>query len=135
MVEDPASKLIPRWVKITVDETAFTAGAFTEDVEVYSLPAGGVIHGVKLKHSTAFSGTVASFTVSIGISGDLAKYATAFDVFQAVADTTFQLTNTFGSEDHGSPTSIRIAATSTVGNVVDPNAGSVDVWLLVSEVV
>ena len=136
VVEDPASKLIPRWLKFTVAETAFTAAATTEDIELFALAAGGVIHGVKVKHSASFTGGgLTAFTVSVGISGELAKYASAFDVFQAAANTTFQLSNSFGSENHGATTSIRIAAASTTANVADATAGSVDVWVLVSEVV
>jgi len=136
VVQSPASKLIPRWLKFTVAESAFTAAATTEDVELFILAAGGVIHGVKIKHSASFTGgTLSAFTLSVGITGTLAKYASAFDVFQAAAGTTFQLTNTIGSEDHGATTSIRLAAVSVGDNVVAATAGSVDVWVLVSEAV
>ena len=98
----------PRWRKFTVAESSFTAAATSEDIELFSLAAGELIHGVKIKHSTAFSGgTLSAFTLSIGISGLLDKYASAFDVFQAVADNTFQVTSVFNSENHGSATSVR----------------------------
>lgn len=122
---------VPRWRQYTVAESAFTAAAASEDIELFSLPAGGIIQAVKIKHSTAFSGgTLSAFTVSVGITGTLDKYASAFDVFQAVADTTMQLSNSFGTEDHGSATSIRINAAATGDTVNNATAGSVDVWVL-----
>jgi hypothetical protein len=123
----------PRWRKFSVTEADFTAAATSEDIELFSLDAGEIIHAVKIKHSTAFSGgSATSFTLSVGIAGNLTKYASAFDVFQAVADTTFQLSNTFNSENHGSATSIRIEAVSDV-NVANLTAGAADVWVLVSK--
>lgn len=122
-----------RWKKFTVGFAALSAAALTNDIEVYSLAAAEVIHGVKIKHSTAFSGgAIASYTTSVGISGNLTKYASAFDVFQATGNTTFQLSNSFGSENHGAATSIRIAAVATGANLDQATQGSVDVWILVS---
>jgi hypothetical protein len=135
VVQLPGNLAVPRWVKYQVPETAFVGGGTTEDIELFSLLPGGIIHGVKIKNAIAFSGGGATtFTMSVGISGTLAKYASAFDVFQAVSDTTFQLSNSFGSEDHGSITSIRLAATTdaTTGGAT---AGAVVVWVLVSRAV
>jgi hypothetical protein len=127
---------LPRWKKFTVDYTDLAAAALTNDIEVYSLVAGEIIHGVKIKHSTAFSGgTITDYTVSIGIAGDLVKYASAFDVFQAVDNQTFQLSSTFGSENHGAATSIRIAAVAIGDDLDQATDGEVDVWLLVSRAV
>lgn len=123
----------PRWRKFTVVETNFTAAATSEDIELFTLGAGEIIHAVKIKHSTAFSGGGAtSFTLSVGITGTLTKYASAFDVFQAAADTTFQITQNFNTENHGSATSIRINAVSDV-NVSLLTAGAADIWILVSK--
>jgi len=133
VVQLPANLAVPRWVKASSFATDFTVTpATTEDVEIYSLPAGGIIHGVKIRHQIAFSGGGAtSFTLSVGIAGNLTKYASAFDVFQAVADDTFQLSQSFGSEDHGSVTSIRVAAISDV-TLLGVTTGGAEVWLLVS---
>ena len=65
---------------------------------------------------------------------ELEKYASAFDVFQAVADDTFQLSCNFGSEDHGSSTSIRVTLTSDVV-VSGIGTGTADIWVLISEAV
>lgn len=126
---------VPVWTKYTVGYAALAAAATTNNIELLSLPAGGIIHAVKIKHSTAFSGGgAASYTVSVGITGTLNKYAAAFDVFAAVGATVQQLSTTVGTENHGSATSIKIAATCDV-NLDLVTAGSVDVWVLASKAV
>lgn len=124
-----------KWTKYTVLATAFTAAATTESITLFSLIAGGIIHAVKIKHSVAFNdGGSATYTLSVGIAGTLDKYAAAFDVFQAVGATVFQLSTVVGSENHGAGTNILLTAVSDV-NVGDVNAGSVDIWVLTSTAV
>ncbi len=123
----------PTWVKVTVGYAALAAAALTNDIEVLNLAAAGVIHAVKIKHSASFvGGSISAYTLSVGIVGNLTKYAAAFDVFQAPGNTVQQLTGTLGTENHGAAVSIRLAATSVGANLNAATAGSVDVWLLVS---
>lgn len=123
------------WTKYTLTEAAFTAAAMNESVTLFTLPAGGVIHGVKIKHSTAFSGGGAAVvTISVGIVGNTTKYASAFDVFQATGATVYQLSTTAGGESHAAPTAIVAELVSDV-NVGDLTAGSVDIWVLTSKAV
>lgn len=125
-----------QWKKFTVVETDFTAAATSESITLFTLAAGEIIHSVKIKHSASFTGgTISAWTVEMGPAGDTDKYASAFDVFQASSDTTFQLSSSFGSENHGSGTIIQITARSTDDDVLDATAGSVDVWVLISKVV
>jgi hypothetical protein len=132
VVEDGPAKH-PKWTLYTVAESAFTAAATTEDIELFSLPARGVIHKVVIKHTTAFSGgSLTAYTISVGIVGTLAKYAAAFDVFQATGDTVFGFNDLPDMEDLGSATSIRVAAVSTTDDVIAATAGSVDIWVLTS---
>jgi hypothetical protein len=128
-----AKPAVPRWVSATKTYTNLAAAATTNGIEVYSLPAGYCIHAVKIKHSTAFTGgAISAYTVQVGTSGTTDKYAGAFNVFQAAGDTTFQVSEAFGTENHGSATSILLTATSTGANLDQAAAGSVTVWLLVS---
>ena len=109
-----------------------TAGV-TNNITLFSLGAGQVIHKVKIKHSIAFAGgALASYTISLGITGELAKYATAFNVFQAAAGTTMQLSEGPWTEDHGAAVDVKIAAVSTGANLDAATAGSVDVWFWIS---
>ena len=123
----------PTWSKYTVAYTSFSAGSTTNNVTLFSLPAGGVIHGVKLKHSTAFAGgAISAYTVSVGLSSFPAKYAPAFDVFQATGSTIYEITSELGGEDQVSTTPITATATSTGTNLNAATQGSVDIWVLTS---
>ena len=134
VVEDPANPSFARWTKYTIAATDFTAAAATEDIEIFTLPIRGTIHRVVLKHSVAFSGgSLASMTVSVGVTGSLSKYAVPFDVFQAPSDTTFGFNNLPGMENFGATFSVRaeaIAGGDTLDNV---STGSLDIWFLTSE--
>jgi len=122
-----------QWTLYTVLESAFTAAATTEDIELFSLPARGVIHKVVLKHTASFTGgALTAFTLSVGITGTLAKYAIAFDVFQATGDALFGFNVLPNMETLGAVTSIKVAATSTTDDVIAATAGSCDIWVLTS---
>lgn len=125
---------VPTWLKVgTRTYENFSAAALTSSLTLFALAPMGLIQAVKIKHSTAFAGgAIASYTVSVGIVGTVAKYAAAFDVFQAVSGTAFQLSATAGSESHTAAVAITITATSTVANLDAATAGAVDVWALLS---
>jgi hypothetical protein len=79
--------VIDRAVSATPTLTALP-GAGLLTVPLFSLDPGEFILGTKLKHSTAFSGgAVTAATAELGITGALDRYASRFNVFQAVADT------------------------------------------------
>lgn len=122
---------LPKWIKITKAYTAFSTAGLTNDIEIYSLPAKGVIHSSQIVLTTAMSGgTIASYTLSIGISGNLVKYAAATNAFTGFS--LAQPSVLAGIESTSSATSIRAAAISTVGLLNAATAGSVDFYLLVS---
>lgn len=95
----------------------------------FQIPQGGVLLGVRIHHTTAFSGgAITAMTVSVGKSGSNAFFASAFDVFQAVGDTTLQETSLFKA---GGINAVPVTATFTsIGaNVNAATAGSVDIYL------
>lgn len=125
----------PRWYRVgaALSYTTFQTAALTKTNTLFSLPAGGIIHQVKVKHSTAFAGgAIASLVLSVGKSGTADKYASDFDVMQAVSATAFELSNALGTESHTAAADITITATSTVANLSALTAGVVDVWALIS---
>lgn len=131
-----AASNLPTWLKVTLTFSSFSTAATTNSITLASLVAAGVIHAVKIKHSTAFSGgSITAYTISVGVSGNTSKYASAFDVFQTTGNTVFQFSNSVGTENHGAATTIQATATSTGGNLNTATAGSVDIWLLVSKAV
>lgn len=123
----------PTWVKITKTYTDLSAAALTNNIEVYSLPAGTVIHAVKVKHSTLFSGAgITDYKVSVGIAADLTRFAGAFDVDTAVSGTNFNLSQVLSLESDTGATSLRLAATSVGANLSAATQGSVTVWFLLT---
>ena len=125
----------PIWVKVAgnVNYTYFTTAGTSKSVPLFTLPAGGIIHAIKIKHSQPFQGgAISAYTLSVGITGTNAKYASAFDVKQAVSGTAFQLSTTAGCESTSADTVITATATSTSANLSVATQGVVDVWALVS---
>lgn len=125
-----------RWKKIAVANTDFTPSGAITTIPLFSLPAGSVIEGIKIKHSEAFvGGAVSAATIEIGITGTLDKYASAFDVFQAPGDTVQQHSLVFDGEDHANPTTISATLRTTGGNSGDLTAGSAEVWAKISRAI
>lgn len=125
---------MPRWTKYSVLHTALQTAATTNNIELFSLPAKTLIHKVIIKQSTAFLGT-ATYTLSVGITGTLAKYIAAYDVTTAVSSSNFGgslVTVNATLEDFLSATSIKVAATSTIQNLSSSSAGAADIWVLTS---
>lgn len=126
----------PTWIKFSKTHTDLQAAATTNNIELYSMPAGGVISGVKVKHSVQFAGTgITQYDVSLGIAGTLEQFAPKFTVSVAVGNTAFQIVNTVDSENHGAVVSVRLAAYSTGANLSASTAGTVEIWLLLSKAV
>lgn len=126
-----ASPSVPTWIKYTVSHTALQVAATTNDIQLFSLPTKGIIHGVVISQSASFTGgAISAYTLSVGIAADLVKYAGAFDVFQAPGAGVGQTTNVMDFENKTSATSIRLAAISTGANLDQSTTGSVDVWVL-----
>lgn len=123
---------VPRWEKFTVSHADFQTAGLTNDIQILLLPGAGVIERVVMKHSEAFAGTgITAYTISCGIVGNLTKYAGAFNVFQAIGDTVFQLASNPGAETfNAAGVSIRVEATSTDANLDQSTAGSLDIWVL-----
>ncbi len=118
-----------RWRKYTKTYADLSTAGLTNDIEILSLPAKGIIHGVQIIPTTAFSGgTIATYTLSVGIAGNLVKYCTAINGFTGFALSQPQMLA--GIESTGSATSIRLAAISTIGLLNAASAGSVDVHIL-----
>jgi len=123
---------IATWTKYTRTYTQLAAAALTNDIQLVSLPARSVLLGVVVKHSVQFTGAFGDYAVSVGIVGDLDKYASAFSVAQVVSNTALMSAGGLFIENAGAATSVRLAATSTVANLNTATTGSVDVWLLTS---
>jgi hypothetical protein len=124
---------IPLWTKLSVVHAQFQVAGLTQNISLFSLPAGGLIHGVKLKTSEAFAGVgITGYFLSIGFVGALDDLLIEYSVTPAVANDTFAIAQTFDSRDHGAAVDVRIAARSTGANLNQSTAGAADIWLLIS---
>ena len=119
------------WTPYTVTFASLSAAALTNSIVLATLPAKTVLHAAVIKHSTAFGGgTIASYTLSIGLAATVDKYATAFNVFQAVGASVGQLSHALFCENFSVSTPVLLTATSTVGLLNAATAGSATIWLL-----
>ena len=125
----------PAWIKITKTHAQLAAAALTNDIEVYSLPARGTLLGAYMNHTVAFTGGgMTTYSLDLGIAGNLAKYDGAYGVTGAPAAAGPFHSTPFANpvmEDGFAATSIRLSAACDV-NLNTATAGSVDIYLLVS---
>ena len=104
----------------------FSAASPSNTIELFSLPDCGVIDLIEIDHDEAFGGGgLTGYTVEVGITGDLTKYAPPIDVFSA-PNTIPNLVVCFGSESVISTAiSVKITARATGGNLSAATAGHV----------
>lgn len=125
-----------RWQKVGdgLLYTAFQTAATTKSNALFTLNAAGIIHAVKVKHSTAFAGgAIATCTISVGKSGENDRYASAFDVMSAVSATNYFIDERTVGESHTATTAVTVTAVSTGANLSALTAGEVDIWALISQ--
>lgn len=128
-----AGVTVPAWKKFSVVHTQFQTAGLTQNILLYNLPAGGLIHGVKLKQSIAFAGAgITGYFLSLGFVGALDDLLIEYTVTPAPAADTFAISQTFDSRNHSAAVAVQIAARSTGANLSASTAGAADIWLLIS---
>lgn len=99
------------------------------------VPRGTLVKNVRIKHTTAFSGTsITGLTVSIGsAAGSATTFTAAFNIFQAVADGTLSSAPATAAQATYAADTIQANFTSTGANLSAISAGSVNIdielWL------
>jgi hypothetical protein len=119
------------WVKQTITHTALQAAALTNDISTgFVLPVRGVVDAVIIKSSTAFAGTgITAYNITLGVTGDVGKYATSYDLLSTVAGDNYAAYNmVIPAQDITATETVRIYATAVGGNLNASTAGSVDIW-------
>ena len=128
IVASTIASAFPSWVKYSITHTSLQAATTTSDIELFSQPANGVIQGVLMSNVSAFTGTsYTNYELSVGITGDLEKYANYTSGYTSTVSEAFTV---LGFESLATSTSIRLQAKSTGGNLDASTAGSIDVWVL-----
>lgn len=118
--------------KVTVTHTQLQTAGLTNNITFLTLAPNEMIKSITIKHSVAFvGGLIASYTLSMGVAGNLTKYLAAKDVFTAVTDTLLYgaLMAANAVESYGSAVDLKIAAVSVGANLDATTGGSVDIWV------
>ena len=123
------------WVHLTtVTHSSFTAAALAQTINSsYTLPAGWVVTGVVINSSTTFwGGSIATYTISVGgtVSGNTSAFAPATNVFTGAPTYSKSIASV---ESFSSGSVVTLSASSTGGNLNTATQGSVDIYLLVSQ--
>lgn len=125
------------WQKFTFDFSDFSDASTENDIEVLSVPASYEIQKAIIKHSQSFQdsggGSISAFTASLGITGDLDKIMSPFDVYQAPGASVFKVSDYGSPEDFSSATSLRINGKSTGANLDQADQGELTVWVKVTK--
>jgi len=102
----------------------------------YTLPSGSKILGVSVKASVAFTGgALTAMTVSLGVTGAVTRFTSAWDIFQAVGDTVLQETALFKAGQGSSIAALIATFTPTTDVVQNCAAGQLNMdifWLPMS---
>lgn len=102
----------------------------TNSVDLFTVPPKTVVRAVKIKHFAAFTGgAISAYTVAVGVLGSLEKYASRFDVFQAVAGDTFQLSYGCDATSHTLWSKLLLSAWSTGANLNAATQGNLVITL------
>lgn len=124
---------IPKWTKVTKTFTDFSAAATNRQISILTLPISGYIHDVKIIPTTAFSGgLIGTYTISVGKAGATTRYSIPTNVFTGNTTVTDIHTPLVGLESISATEAITATALTTVANLDQATAGSVDIHLLVS---
>lgn len=118
--------------KFTIGFADTTTANSTHTQTLFTLGARDKILGVEIKHSTGFSGgSLTTCTVSVGVSGAVATFASAFDIFSTAAATNLQETAQFKS---GSRAAQSVIATFVGSHIMSgATAGAVEIALLIAD--
>ena len=122
----------PTWTHYTVQYSDLLTGSDT----IFNLVAQGVIHEVVMKLTTGFASVGStSYQVALGVAGDTAKYASAYEcdgTANPASATNFEHTYSGGMENFGASTPILLTVVSSTNSPATYTAGQVEVYVLTS---
>jgi hypothetical protein len=119
-----------KWIKINKTFSDFSAAALTNTITIYSLPAKQMIHATQIIVTTSFAGgSIVTYTISVGIGGNNSKYVPPLSVAPLGI---LAVSTSMGLESTSGSTNIQATATSTIGSLNAATQGSVDIYLLIS---
>ena len=119
-------------ITITLADFQNMGAVLTGDILLMNLPPRSIARLVMTKHSVALTGTgpLTAATVVVKTANNATLGGAAFNVFQAVADSTSQLTIPAAlKENYATATPLLAGVVLTGGNANVLLTGSVDIWV------
>jgi hypothetical protein len=118
--------------KITIDHTQFQTAGLTKTNTLYSLPAGAILIGCRLKPSPAWlGGAISAYNLSIGYAGNNQDMMTEYDVMNLViGDMEYAESQCFQSFDYNNAVSVTVTARSVTANLSASTQGVAVVELI-----
>lgn len=127
---------VPRWIEITKTFADFSVAATTNDIQIFSLPAGGVVHAAATIHTVAFSGGgIISYNITVGRTGSTSLWTASRNCAGPVTDAatiSVPVTQAPLMPDYDTAVSIRAYADAGASNLNVATAGTVKFMLLLA---
>lgn len=118
--------------KFTLDYLDFATDDTTNTLDLWDLPAKGLLHMIVAQPSALFSGGgITEYTIKMGIDGALDKYLFDQSVYTGATLPLPALVSS-GIESMTVDTTIKVTATSTDDNLDQASAGSITFWIYYS---
>jgi hypothetical protein len=138
-IESIASQIIAissSFLNVTVSYAQLQTAALNNAIALFTVPAGYMLKNVVIKHSTAFAGTgITDVYAQVGPSGNYTEFINQFDIYQSVADQSFDNSTTDYIGSWANPTVIYLNAVSVGANLSALSSGSVTVYYEIENMV
>lgn len=120
--------------RFTITHSDLTEADGSQTIDLMTLPKGSIVKGVRIKHSELFTNSAGcTCTCAVGAAaGATNLFAAAFDIAQAVADTTAQMTSGWKAATYAADTlQATIASNVNVNTITTSGIVNIDVelWL------
>jgi len=119
---------VPSWQAYTISSASFSTATTSADIELYSSPAKGMIQGIVFCNGSNWTATgMTNITVSLGIAGELERYAAATSINTSTVNEPFSIME---MTDFTATTSIRVSVVGTGANLDQLTASTMEIHVL-----
>jgi len=128
--------ITPAWFRVgNYSFTDFSSGGDSFDLNAYTIPIKGVVHGTKITPVTQFAGALLeAYSIQIGVVGDTARYQSPVDLLNVVPGNQVHIMSPplLDQVDHVATSTLRIVALSQGTTLDGATAGAFYVDILLS---
>lgn len=117
------------WQSVTVPYSSLTNVSLSEQVSLFTLPAGAMLTGLFIKHTQSFSGSgITDVYAQLGTVGTPGQFIPDFDVYQAIGDQVYDNIALNYLASWANATVIYANFVATGANLSALTQGSVTIW-------